>query len=152
MHGQQQGFTLIEVLVVIVIMAVMASAAISLFNESTDDASYAQMSRNVHAMQMQVNLYFAKHGEWPDQIDPDWFANGIPEHPYSIGENVLNSHFADGRIHPANKKVSQSGSYWYNSYNGSVRIRIPAQGSRAKNIALYNQLNSCSITTMNQKF
>jgi len=55
------GFTLIEVLIVVVIMAVLAGVLIPLVNAPTKDAKDATLKHNLHTMQSQLQLYRIDH-------------------------------------------------------------------------------------------
>ena len=60
------GFTLIEVLIVVVIMAVLAATIIPQFTDSTKDARNSSVMFNLHTMRAQVQLYKAQHlGRFP---------------------------------------------------------------------------------------
>ena len=56
-----QGFTLIEVLIVVVIMAVLAATIIPQFTDSTKDARESSMVFNLHTLRAQIQLYKAQH-------------------------------------------------------------------------------------------
>ena len=60
------AFTLIEVLIVVVIMAVLAATIIPQFSSSTQDAKESQLSFNVHTLRSQIELYRVHHlGKYP---------------------------------------------------------------------------------------
>lgn len=56
-----QGFTLIEVLIVVVIMAVLAAAIIPQFAGSTEDAKLSTALFNVHTLRSQIETYRTQH-------------------------------------------------------------------------------------------
>ncbi len=63
----QTGFTLIEVLIVVVIMAVLAATIIPQFSSSTKDAQENSVKFNAHTMRSQIELYKAHHlGVYPE--------------------------------------------------------------------------------------
>lgn len=65
----RRGFTLIEVLIVVVIMAVLAATIIPQFSSSTQDAKESTLKFNMHTLRSQIELYKLHHqGEYPDQI------------------------------------------------------------------------------------
>jgi general secretion pathway protein G len=55
------GFTLVEVLIVVVIMAVLAATIIPQFSSSADDARESTLKFNLHSMRNQIELYKVHH-------------------------------------------------------------------------------------------
>jgi prepilin-type N-terminal cleavage/methylation domain-containing protein len=63
---RRNAFTLIEVLIVVIIMAVLAATIIPQFSQSTDDAMDSSVDFNLHTMQTQIEMYrFQHNGSWP---------------------------------------------------------------------------------------
>jgi len=68
-HRRRSAFTLIEVLIVVVIMAVLAATIIPQFSSSTSDAKESSLKFNTHTMRSQIELYKVHHlGKYPDVI------------------------------------------------------------------------------------
>lgn len=64
--SRRNAFTLIEVLIVVVIMAVLAATIIPQFSSSTRDAQENSAKFNAHTMRSQLELYRAHHlGKFP---------------------------------------------------------------------------------------
>ncbi len=60
------GFTLIEVLIVVVIMAVLAATIIPQFSSSTEDAQRSTLDFNLQSLRSQVEVYKVQHlGQYP---------------------------------------------------------------------------------------
>ena len=59
--GHRRAFTLIEVLIVIVIMAVLAATIIPQFSSSTKDANESSLNFNLRTMRSQIEVYKAHH-------------------------------------------------------------------------------------------
>lgn len=55
------GFTLIEILIVVVIMAVLAATIIPQFSSSTNDAKTSTLQFNLHTLRSQIELYKLNH-------------------------------------------------------------------------------------------
>jgi type II secretion system protein G len=55
------GFTLIEMLIVIVILGILAMVIIPQIGTSTDDAKLSTLQTNLSAMRNAVELYYAQH-------------------------------------------------------------------------------------------
>ena len=58
---RRDAFTLIEVLIVVIIMAVLAATIIPQFSESTSDAKDSQVKFNLHTIRSQIEMYKAHH-------------------------------------------------------------------------------------------
>jgi prepilin-type N-terminal cleavage/methylation domain-containing protein len=75
---RKSGFTLIEVLIVVVIMAVLAATIIPQFTASTGDAQDSAALYNLRTMRGQIQLYRTEHaGNYPTIQDVD----GVPSLP-----------------------------------------------------------------------
>ncbi len=60
------GFTLIEVMIIVVIMAVLAAVILQRTSNCTNDAKQATLKHNLHILQSQLQLYRAGHlAEYP---------------------------------------------------------------------------------------
>ena len=71
----REAFTLIEVLIVVVIMAILAATIIPQFSSSTKDAQTSSVKFNAHSIRSQVELYKAHHlGTYPEIKD-----NSLPQ-------------------------------------------------------------------------
>ena len=60
--NRRSAFTLIEVLIVVVIMAVLAGAIIPQFSSSTDDAKTSALKSNLYTIRSQIEMYKSQHG------------------------------------------------------------------------------------------
>lgn len=64
---RRNAFTLIEVLIVVVIMAVLAATVIPQFTSSTKDAQNSSVEFNARTLRAQIELYAAHHnGTYPE--------------------------------------------------------------------------------------
>ena len=55
------GFTLVELLIVVIILGVLAAVAIPQFGSSTDDAKLATLDANLAQVRNSIELYFHEH-------------------------------------------------------------------------------------------
>ena len=76
---RKSGFTLIEVLIVVVIMAVLAATIIPQFTSSSQDAQDAAAAYNLHTLRSQIQLYRTEHAGTYPTIAND--ADGQPSLP-----------------------------------------------------------------------
>jgi general secretion pathway protein G len=58
---RSSGFTLVEVLIVVVILAVLAATIIPQFSSSTNDAKVAALQFNLNSIRSQIELYKVHH-------------------------------------------------------------------------------------------
>ena len=66
---RHSGFTLIEVLIVVVIMAILAATIIPQFSSSTKDAKLSTVKFNQQSLRSQVEMYKANHlGNYPPVV------------------------------------------------------------------------------------
>jgi general secretion pathway protein G len=59
--NRRGAFTLIEVLIVVVIMAILAATIIPQFTDSTKDAKSSTVQFNLHTLRSQIQLYRTQH-------------------------------------------------------------------------------------------
>ena len=117
----RKAFTLIEVLIVVVIMAVLAATIIPQFSSSTQDAKESQLSFNTHTLRSQIELYKVHHlGSYPVITDADL--------PQLTGETK-----ADGTV---NTGASDPDTYPYGPYVDSELPKNP-----------FNDLNTVAAGT-----
>jgi prepilin-type N-terminal cleavage/methylation domain-containing protein len=75
----RSAFTLIEVLIVVVIMAVLAATIIPQFATSTRDAKESSLNFNLHTMRSQIELYKAHHNGDPPSVVSDTTDGYLPQ-------------------------------------------------------------------------
>lgn len=62
---KQSGFTLVELLIVAIILAILAAIIIPQFASTTIDAQESALRTNVSAMRSAIDLYRQQHGAYP---------------------------------------------------------------------------------------
>ena len=94
MRRSRAGFTLVEVLIVVVIMAVLAALVIPQFTSSTDDAKASTLLANLRTLRAQLELYRFHH----DGAVPTITAASLPQ--LTSATNVAGSMGAAGTSFP----------------------------------------------------
>lgn len=86
----KKGFTLVELLVVVLILGALAAIAIPRITQSADTAKTNACKTNVDLINSQIELYYANNdGDWPDALadvtgSNTYFPDGPPECPYGV--------------------------------------------------------------------
>jgi general secretion pathway protein G len=139
-RSTRSAFTLVEVLIVVVIMAILAATIIPQFTSSTNDAKASTSVFNLHTMRSQIELYKANHnGNLPSatlaeliaSTDADGtvgtgaafpfgpYMRTIPENPFtnsSVVKAITNDPAAVGDV------TSGNGGWLYNATTGGLWI------------------------------
>ena len=64
------GFTLVELLIVAIILAILAAVVIPQFGEATQDTKISVVKSTLHTVRSQLELYRLQHnGQYPRMID-----------------------------------------------------------------------------------
>lgn len=74
--GNRSGFTLVEILIVVIILGILAAVAIPQFGDSTDDAREASLNASLAQMRSAIELYYHQHGA--DYPGEKHFSTGLP--------------------------------------------------------------------------
>ena len=64
----QKGFTLVELLIVVIILAILAALIVPHFITATDDATQAAYDTNIANMRAAIDLYRQQHNEYPGAV------------------------------------------------------------------------------------
>ncbi len=72
----KRGFTLIEILIVVVILGILAAIVIPQFTNAADEAATSQAKTQLQSMRSQVQLFRAKYGVLPGDAGDDGTLDG----------------------------------------------------------------------------
>jgi prepilin-type N-terminal cleavage/methylation domain-containing protein len=61
----QRGFTLVELLIVVIILAILAAIVVPQFAVSTDEAKVSSLDSTLVNMRGAIDLYYRQHGKYP---------------------------------------------------------------------------------------
>lgn len=140
------AFTLIELLIVIVILSTLASIVLPPILSSNKEAEVAASQQIVRVVRQQLDISYEQNGEWPANIQRDWFVGRVlPKNPFEPEHvNTIQSDVDGGsdpnKWHPWGK-TTQRFPFWYNRHNGAFVVRVPEQRSDEETLELYNRAN-----------
>jgi len=66
--SKAQGFTLVELLIVTIILAILAAIVVPQFTATTDDARASAYDSNLSGLRSAVELYRQQHGAYPGNV------------------------------------------------------------------------------------
>lgn len=105
MKLMQKGFTLVELLIVVIILAILAAIVIPQFSSATTDAQESALDSNLNALRSAIDLYRVQHnGKYPGQVA----ATGATCTVGSAGTGAINT--AQAVIDQLTKFSSASGT------------------------------------------
>jgi len=64
-HKQQTGFTIVELLIVIVVIAILAAIVIVAYSGIQDKARYSAMQQDLSSLNKAIQLYYVDNGSYP---------------------------------------------------------------------------------------
>lgn len=135
---RRSAFTLIEVLIVVVIMAILAATIIPQFTDSTKDAKASTVKFNLATLRSQIQLYRTQHGgtnpsatlaELTTTTDASGatgtggnfiygpYLREIPTNPFTNSKTVTTT-----TSDPLSAAPSGTGGWIYNATTGNVWI------------------------------
>lgn len=113
LFDRRKGFTLIELMIVIVIIGILAAVAIPNFVGMTDEARVARIQADLSTVGSAVEMYYAKNGAYPGSLsdlvgngEKDGYLRKEPEPPVKNLSYVINS--STGEVTCAFKGVTYS--------------------------------------------
>ena len=106
MRATRKGFTLIEILIVVIILGILAAIVIPNFSSASSDARHSALASSVQSLRMQVEAYRIQH---KDKLPP-------PDQFWTLLTSVTDS---DGNMPPAAGET-QYGPYMSEAIHNSL--------------------------------
>ena len=114
-----RGFTLIEVLIVMVIIAILAGVGLYMYNNSVTSAREAVLKQNLLGMREAIDRYYADKNKWPASLDtlvsekyirqvPEDPTTGAPDWQTTVGEPDPTNPSAEAGISDVHSSSSQT--------------------------------------------
>lgn len=122
-NGRRNAFTLIEVLIVVVILAVLAATIIPQFSDSTTDAKQSVMEFDLRTLRSQIELYKAHAGDYPTTLSDLTATTADGYGPYidAVPENPFNGSSDEAAVSAVPTAPNGTGEGWlYMNSTGQV--------------------------------
>ena len=122
------GFTLIEILVVVVLLGILAAIVIPQFSSATTDARLSAMAEDLRATRTHLSVYKAQH----EGIPPGYPADGSPPDDATFVAQMTLASNPLGETGPVGTPGLDFGPYWKqappNPVNGLNSVQIVGDG------------------------
>ncbi|NLY68469.1 MAG: prepilin-type N-terminal cleavage/methylation domain-containing protein [Clostridiales bacterium] len=90
LRKNKKGFTLVELMIVVIIIGILTAIAIPVYNSVTANAKINSALANQRSIDSAIQMYYAKNSKYPDNINalvPD-FIQSIPEDPFGASYDI----------------------------------------------------------------
>ncbi|HUT02044.1 MAG TPA: prepilin-type N-terminal cleavage/methylation domain-containing protein [Phycisphaerae bacterium] len=143
MKHKNTGFTLVEILIVVIILGILAAIVIPQFTEASNDARVSALVSDLQTVRSQVELYKVQHkDDYPGTVSGTWTIGNFVTHltskttidgvaggtlgPYlqKFPTNPFNTSAAvrdATAVADPNSEVSTEG-WWFNSTTGNFGV------------------------------
>ena len=136
----RRGFTLVEILIVVIILGILAAIVIPQFTNASQNARESSLQSTLQTLRSQVQLYKLQHGDVLPDLITDWtpltastsygnpsqtygpYMQAVPVNPMNGNSNVVDSTVATGAATAPTVGSACGFVYDYNSGNGSGLI------------------------------
>ncbi len=95
MKARTSGFTLIEILIVVIILGILAAIVIPQFTEASSEARESTLVSNLHTLRSQIGLYKVQHN---DVLPGDTDADGVPDDAANFEADLIGQTDVDGAV------------------------------------------------------
>ena len=115
MKRMNKGFTLVEILIVVIILGILAAIVIPQFTEASNDARVSALVSDLQTVRSQVELYKVQHlDNYPGTVSGTWTIGNFVGH--LTGKTDVNGS-AGGSLGPYLQKFPT------NPFNNSAAVR-----------------------------
>lgn len=123
LHKQEKGFTLVELMIVVVIIGILVAIAVPIFNNVQTGAAQRAHDANLRTIDGAIMMYYAENGDYPgtiEDLEGEYIEAGltIPERVQSaVGDETEYGFNTSGDVTKA-----APGGNWEGAYNAGLEI------------------------------
>lgn len=109
----QAGFTLIEMLIVVIILGILAAIIIPQLSVSTEDAKINTLKTNLGGLRSSIEIYYAQHNNYPGAIknDGSGASSTAPEAQTAFVEQLTQYTESNGNVEATKSTTAKYGPY-----------------------------------------
>ncbi len=145
-NRNQKGFTLVELLIVVIILGILAAVVIPQFNSAASESKEAALASNLATVRQAVEMYKVQHNDsFPgsgmvDQLtlttDIAGATSGTAYGPYlrnSFPKNPIDGVATVTTAATTPAAASSAGGWFYNTATGEFRANVTGAGPSGTN-------------------
>ena len=147
-NSREQGFTLIELMIVVAIIGILAALALPKFASLVEKSREAATKGNLNSMQSAISIYYGDtEGVYPDYLIVSQlytFSRYLEAMPpvkathSGIGNGISESPSGTQVVHTSNENILVTGTGWlYSSISGHVYVNSSARDSKNSPYSTY---------------
>ncbi|HET8884201.1 MAG TPA: prepilin-type N-terminal cleavage/methylation domain-containing protein [Candidatus Saccharimonadales bacterium] len=140
------GFTIVEILIVIVVIGILASIAMTTYNGTQNKAKVLHQQNDLKHVLELIEIYEAKHEEYPkttDQSQANWRTIDV-----RTDDNCHNGSSQPDWVPDLNESLPQSDTSYGAGVDGVVGCYLYASNGEEYVISAWNMLSSPQTSTM----
>ena len=151
----KKGFTLVEILIVVVILGILAAIVIPQFTSASESAKRSSVISQLQTIRSQLELGQIQHnGTYPDLVVHQWVpltTQTEPDSAYTAGNasgNEMGPYMQQAPSNPYSTLFNQtlvaadnSGAWEFTLATGRIRAIIPAAKMSEMNISAHDGFN-----------
>lgn len=124
----KSGFTIVELLIVIVVIAILATISIVAYNGVQERARNSQRTSDIRAIANALELYYADNGEYP--MSGGWCTQiSNPNNGYATAfQSAISKYMPDVPFDPLYAETNQDYFYRRNSSGQSYHLYAELEG------------------------
>lgn len=155
MKHKTKGFTLVELLVVISIIAILSVIGITIFSSAQKSARDAKRKEDIHTIQLALEQYKTQYGYYPPPNGNNWCSTVWNDTFPQLRDSL--APFMSGLIPGDPTRKGQQGDYWYLSIGSGTGYELLAsmegqpQGTQDSSCHGYWWTNAYNLKVVNQQ-
>ena len=116
----RKAFTLIEILIVVILLAILATIVVQMFSDVTDDAQNSKEATDISTLKSACQLYFAESGSRPSSDMNELDDTGVQAVIDKDGDGDVDANDTCGPWVDEIPQKADGTAYAYNSTTGTV--------------------------------